>query len=86
MPPKRRAAGARTAVVLMPARFQVDDADYGRLREAVAQAGGDAGARRARPSASTRRSRGIAVPRFDALPALRARCRARTCSSSRPCT
>jgi lysophospholipase L1-like esterase len=35
------AAGARTAIVLMPARFQVDDADYGRLREAVAQQGGE---------------------------------------------
>ncbi len=35
------AAGARTAVALMPARFQVDDADYGRLKEVVAAAGGD---------------------------------------------
>ena len=35
------AGGARTAVMLMPARFQVDDADYGRLKEAVAQSGGE---------------------------------------------
>ena len=34
-------AGARTAIVLMPARFQIDDADYGRLRDIVAAAGGD---------------------------------------------
>jgi len=35
------AGGARTAIVLMPARFQVDDADYGRLRDAVGQQGGE---------------------------------------------
>lgn len=35
------AAGARTALLLMPARFQVDDGDFGRLRDAVAQAGGE---------------------------------------------
>ena len=57
--PTAAAAGAATAVVLMPARFQVDDADYGRLKEIVAAAGGtlvrdaaterfDAGARSAR--------------------------------------
>lgn len=34
------AQGARTGVVLMPARFQIDTPDYLRLREAVAQAGG----------------------------------------------
>lgn len=33
--------GARTGVLLMPARFQVDDDDYGRLREIVRQAGGE---------------------------------------------
>jgi hypothetical protein len=32
--------GARTAIVLMPARFQTDDADYGHLAEAVSAAGG----------------------------------------------
>ena len=51
------AAGATTAVVLMPARFQVDDADYGRLKD------GRGGGRRERwcetrrPSGSTRRWR-----------------------------
>jgi hypothetical protein len=34
------AIGARTGVVLMPARFQTDDADYGRMDEIVRQAGG----------------------------------------------
>ena len=42
----RRGRGARTGIVLMPARFQVDDADYGRLQEAVAAARRRAGARR----------------------------------------
>jgi len=38
---KRAAAmGARTALVLVPARFQTDDADYGRLDETVRHAGG----------------------------------------------
>jgi hypothetical protein len=63
-------AGARTAVMLMPARFQVDDADYARLREAVAQAGGEL----VRDAASERFAsalEGVRVPRFDALPALR---------------
>ena len=55
----------------MPARFQVDDADYGRLREIVSEAGGElvrdgatAGSRK-RFAVSTRRV-------FDPLPALRA--------------
>jgi hypothetical protein len=34
------AAGAATGIILMPARFQTDDADYGRLAETVRQAGG----------------------------------------------
>ena len=34
------AAGARTGIVLMPARFQTDDGDYDRLSETVARAGG----------------------------------------------
>jgi hypothetical protein len=64
------AAGARTAVVLMPARFQVDDADYGRLREAVSDAGGEL----VRDAATERFAsalEGVRVPRFDVLPALR---------------
>jgi lysophospholipase L1-like esterase len=64
------AAGARTAIVLIPARFQIDDADYGRLREAVAQAGGEL----VRDGATVRFNEALAdlnVPRFDVLPALR---------------
>jgi hypothetical protein len=64
------ARNARTAVVLMPARFQLDDADYGRLRETVAQAGGelvrDAATRRFADALE-----GLPVPRLDVLPALR---------------
>jgi hypothetical protein len=66
-----RAAGARTAVMLMPARFQVNDTDYGHLDQAVSQAGGIL----VRDAASERVDdtlRDINVPRFDALPALRA--------------
>ncbi len=63
--------GARTAVVLMPARFQVDDGDYGRLRDAVRQAGGEL----VRDAASERFDaalRTLPVPTLDVLPALRA--------------
>jgi hypothetical protein len=65
------AAGARTGIALMPARFQVDDADYGRLREAVAAAGGDL----RRDAASERFDQALAdlpLPRVDLLPSLRA--------------
>ncbi|MFL6279766.1 MAG: SGNH/GDSL hydrolase family protein [Vicinamibacterales bacterium] len=66
-----RASGARTAVMLMPARFQVNDEDYGHLRDAVSQAGGilvrDAAGERIDGAL-----RDLPVPRFDALPALRA--------------
>ena len=65
-----QAAGARTAIALMPARFQVDDADYGRLKEAVAQAGGEL----LRQSASERFDAALSslpYPRLDLLPALR---------------
>jgi hypothetical protein len=62
---------ARTMVLLIPARFQVDDADYGHLNEAVEGAGGhlvrDAASERFNDALST-----LAVPRLDALPALRA--------------
>ena len=63
--------GARTAIALMPARFQVDDADYGRLREAVEAAGG----RMERDAASRRFESALAplrLPQVDLLPALRA--------------
>ena len=55
----------------MPARFQVDDADYGRLRDIVAQSGGEL----QRDAASQRFADALApvpLPRFDVLPALRA--------------
>ena len=65
------AAGARTAVVLMPARFQIDEADYGRLREIVARAGGtlvrDAGTERFAAALAE-----LGLPVIDLLPALRA--------------
>jgi lysophospholipase L1-like esterase len=64
------ASGARTLVMLMPARFQVDDADYGRLRDAVKGAGGEL----VRDAATTRFHDALAplaLPQFDALPALR---------------
>jgi hypothetical protein len=65
------ASGARTMVMLMPARFQIDDADYGHLKQAVEQAGGVL----VRDAATDRFDQALAtvpVPRFDALPALKA--------------
>jgi hypothetical protein len=64
-------AGARTMVMLVPARFQIDDADYGRLKAAVAQAGGEL----VRDAASERFNEALAqlpLPRLDVLPPLRA--------------
>ena len=64
------AVGARTGILLMPARFQVDDADYGRLREIVRQAGGEL----IRDAATERFSdafRSLPLPWLDLLPALR---------------
>jgi lysophospholipase L1-like esterase len=66
-----RAAGARTTVMLMPARFQVNDVDYANLNDAVSQSGGTL----LRDAASQRIDealRDLPVTRFDALPALRA--------------
>ena len=63
-------AGAATMVALMPARFQVDDPDYSRLKEAVAQAGGEL----RRDGATERFDRALAdspIPHVDLLPALR---------------
>lgn len=63
-------SGAKTMVMLMPARFQVDDADYGRLRAVVDGAGG----RLLRDGATNRFNDALGalpLPRFDALPALR---------------
>jgi hypothetical protein len=58
-------------VMLMPARFQVDDADYGRLKSGIAGAGGAL----VRDAATVRFAQALVplhVPVFDALPALRA--------------
>lgn len=65
------AIGARTGIVLMPARFQVDDVDFGHLKAAVAQAGGELdrdGANRRFEAALG----DVKVPRLDLLPAMRA--------------
>ena len=62
--------GARLAIVLMPARFQVDDADYGRLRATVKETGGEL----VRDAATTRFAEGLSslsVPMTDLLPPLR---------------
>jgi lysophospholipase L1-like esterase len=65
------AAGASTALVLMPARFQVDDGDYGRLKDIVSASGGTL----VRDAATERFDRALAplgLPCLDVLPALRA--------------
>jgi lysophospholipase L1-like esterase len=65
-----RSLGARSAIVLMPARFQVDDGDYGRLREIVRQAGGEL----VRDAATERFDdvlAGLPASRLDMLPKLR---------------
>jgi lysophospholipase L1-like esterase len=65
-----RAVGARAGIVLMPARFQVDDGDYGRLSEIVARAGGEL----VRDAATDRFAQALAdlgVPTIDLLPVLR---------------
>ena len=65
------ASGARTMVMLMPARFQVDDPDYGRLKEAVTGAGGIL-VRDAATERFTAELAPLGLPLFDALPPLRA--------------
>lgn len=65
------AIGARTGIVLMPARLQIDDGDYGRLREIVAAAGGDL--RRDAPTERFTTALGdLGLPMLDLLPPLRA--------------
>lgn len=62
---------ARTAIVLMPARFQLDDPDYGRLKIAVAGAGGEL----VRDAATDRFEATLAAlpyPQLDLLDPLRA--------------
>jgi lysophospholipase L1-like esterase len=62
--------GAALVVVLLPARFQIDDADYGRLKEIVARSGKvlerDGATRRFKAALAD-----LGVPVFDVLPALR---------------
>jgi lysophospholipase L1-like esterase len=65
------AAGARTAIVLMPARFQVDDGDYGRLVDIVAASGGEL-IRDAATERFTQALDPLGLPQLDVLPALRA--------------
>jgi hypothetical protein len=64
-------AGARTMVMLIPARFQVDDADYMRLRQIVQGTGGelvrDAATQRFDAALSS-----LSIPRLDVLGPLRA--------------
>jgi hypothetical protein len=64
-------AGARTALVLVPPRFQIDDADYGRLKAGVAGAGGEL----VRDAATDRFRAALAplgLPMHDVLPDFRA--------------
>jgi hypothetical protein len=66
---RARGVGARTALVLMPARFQTDDADYGRFVEIVRQAGGEI----ERNAATDRFRQALAplnLPTVDLLPVL----------------
>jgi lysophospholipase L1-like esterase len=65
-----RQRGAATGVVLMPARFQVDDGDFERLAAAVRAAGGTL----VRDAATERFRRALAplgLPTLDLLPVLR---------------
>jgi lysophospholipase L1-like esterase len=61
----------RLAIVYMPARFQLDDGDYGRLRRIVEDAGGEL-VRDAATSRLEATLAGIDVPKLDLLPAMRA--------------
>jgi hypothetical protein len=65
------ADGGRLAILYMPARFQLDDGDYGRLRQAVEDAGGelvrDAATQRFEAALA-----GVGVPALDLLAPLRA--------------
>jgi hypothetical protein len=62
---------ARTALVLMPARFQTDDADFERLRSVVA-AGGDTLQRDAATDRFRDALKPLGLPMLDLLPILRA--------------
>lgn len=65
------ARGARTALVLMPARFQTDDADHARL-EAIVTAGGDTLIRHAATERFREALAPLALPTLDLLPVLQA--------------
>jgi len=62
--------GARLVVLLLPARFQVDDEDYGRLKAIVARSGQTLERDRATERFKAALA-GLDVPVLDALPALR---------------
>ena len=62
--------GARTGIVLLPARFQVADDDYARLKEAVAESG-ETLVRDAATERFARALSGLPLPLMDALPLLR---------------
>ncbi|MFO7693545.1 MAG: hypothetical protein R6V57_10715 [Vicinamibacterales bacterium] len=62
--------GARLVVVLLPARFQVDDGDYGRLKEIVERSGTTLERDRATERFKTALA-GLGVPVLDVLPPLR---------------
>ncbi len=68
---KATAIGARTGIVLLPARFQVDDDDYTQLKAIVADSGGtlerDVATERFKTALGP-----LGLPTFDALPVLRA--------------
>ncbi|HJR58816.1 MAG TPA: SGNH/GDSL hydrolase family protein [Vicinamibacterales bacterium] len=64
-------AGARTGIILMPARLQLDDGDYGRYRAIIAEAGGEL----VRHAATERFAKALGelrLPMIDLLPPLRA--------------
>ena len=63
--------GAQTAIVLMPARFQLDDGDYGRLRQRV-QAAGHVLVRQAATDRFRTALAPLGLPTLDLLPILQA--------------
>jgi hypothetical protein len=66
---RARGVGASTAFVLMPARFQTDDGDYGRLAEVVRQSGGTLD-RQAATERFTATLAPMGLPILDLLPVL----------------
>ena len=65
------ARGARTALVLMPARFQTDDRDYEQLR-AIVEASGESLVRDAATGRFREALAPLGLPMLDLLPILRA--------------